>query len=134
MKPKLAEFFPTKAIDFQAAYQYGRAAGRPDQIGAPREAAVRDYLSSILPTSAGLTKGHVIYKRVEGDEVKLDISLEFDLILFDASKATVFPWDKDGHIKAIPFEFIYGIIEVKSDITDAQVKNIAEKTLNLMIS
>lgn len=106
-------------------------AGRPDEVGAPREAMVRKYLQSILPPTIGVAKGHIIYKRLKQEELILDISLEFDILLYDAQQSTVFPWDGDELIKAIPFEHIYGVIEVKSILTDEQAQNVSKKRSEL---
>lgn len=131
MKPKLGEFFWAKTAQFWLAYQMGRSAGRPDQVGAPREAMVRKYLDSILPPAIGVSKGHIIYKRIKEQQLVLDVSLEFDVILYDAYQATVFPWDEDENIKAIPFEHVYGVIEIKSTLTDEEAANVSEKKVEL---
>lgn len=131
MKPELGEFFWTKTAQFWLAYQIGRLAGRPDQVGAPREAIVRKYLDSILPPAIGVSKGHIIYKKIKEQQLMLDVSLEFDIILYDAYQATVFPWDEDESIKAIPFEHVYGVVEVKSILTDKEAAKVSEKKVEL---
>jgi hypothetical protein len=131
MKPKLGEFFWTKTAEFWLAYQFGRLAGRPDEVGAPREEMVRKFLASILPPTIGIAKGHIIYKKIIEENIRLDISLEFDIILYDARISPVFPWDGDERIKAIPFEHIYGIIEVKSILNDSQIENVSLKKSEL---
>lgn len=82
--------------------------------GDSREVAVIDFLSQVFPNAYGFSKGEIFDSSGAN-------SGEVDIIMYDTLHSPVF---KDGSDKIYcPNESSYGAIEVKSNLTKAELKN-----------
>ncbi len=79
--------------------------------GENREQVLMDFLSEHLPSKYGVAKGEVITKSGER-------SHSADLIIFDRTSCPVL---YSGRTKIIPIDGVYGIIEVKSVLSKAEL-------------
>jgi hypothetical protein len=90
------------------------------QKGAAAETALIDLLRATLPANLGLTEGIVVASSGY-------VSPQQDIIIYDASESPVF--FHAGSTKAIPIEYVYAVVEVKSvlaasDVTDFSARNV----------
>ena len=85
--------------------------------GENRELLLREFLEKYLPTRYGLTKGHVITRSG-------DVSYSADIIVYDRQTCPVF---YSGVTSILPIEGVYGIIEVKSSLSKAELVDAARK-------
>jgi len=115
--------------------QYDRAKtkqlNRPIQVNAGRvaEAEFRKWLSNFLPKKYGVTSGYVISQGFT-DEQKL---LHYDVIIYDQLNSPIL-WvesnpdnSEQGSIRAIPAEYVHGILEVKSTMSMKSCKEAVKK-------
>lgn len=97
------------------------------------EKLIRSWLISFLPKKFGVCKGYIITYNPEY-EGKLE---EWDIIIYDALEAPIlFTNQKDNNynslpIRAIPVEYVRGIIEVKATLTATSVELAVKKLLKL---
>lgn len=82
------------------------------QKGFSAENAVASLLRDILPERIGISEGIVISS--EGY-----VSPQVDLILYDQISAPIF--FKTSSTKAIPIEYVYGLVEVKMDVDSQRI-------------
>ncbi|HUW44933.1 MAG TPA: DUF6602 domain-containing protein [Dehalococcoidia bacterium] len=100
--------------DFEKALS--KDSGRPDEIGAPRERQVRDFLRLLLPEKIGVAKGYVINQTG-------DVSKECDIVFFNKETCPRFILDADNDLRLFPIEEVYGIAEVKSTLDPDELEN-----------
>ena len=92
------------------------------QKGTAAETAVMTMLREVLPDRLGLTEGIVVSSSGY-------VSPQQDIIIYDLASAPVF--FRAGSTKAIPIEYVYAVIEVKTSLTAADVKQFSERNLGL---
>lgn len=95
------------------------------------EAAIRNWLSEFLPKRFGVCKGYIITTNLNYQS-NLE---EWDIIIYDALEAPIL-FIRDSGIgtekrRAIPVEYVRGIIEVKSKLTIESSKKATEKLKKL---
>lgn len=78
-----------------------------------------------------MTKGHIIYKKMVRNNVELDISSEFDIILYDINNYPAFPWNASKDLIALPYESVIGVMEVKSTLNDRSARDVDSKNVEL---
>lgn len=93
------------------------------------EAEFRAWLQKYLPKKFGVTSGYVVPSGTK-ENYKLP---HFDVIIYDQIESPIL-WieensDKsyEGKSKAIPIQYCHAIIEIKSNFTEASVKNAVHK-------
>lgn len=92
------------------------------QKGTAAETALVELLGETLPKRIGLTEGIVIASSGY-------VSPQQDIILYDADAAPIF--FQAGATKAIPIEYVYAIVEVKSTLTAADVTAFSQRNHDL---
>lgn len=92
------------------------------QKGTAAETALIEMLSDTLPKRIGLTEGIVVSSAGY-------VSPQQDIIVYDAEASPIF--FQAGSTKAIPIEFVYAVIEVKSSLTAADVKAFSRRNYEL---
>lgn len=89
------------------------------------ESVVRNWLEEFLPKRFGVCKGYIITKN-------LDYSgplEEWDIIIYDALESPIL-FNRDAK-KAIPIEYVRGVIEVKSTLNNKSAKKAEQKLRKL---
>lgn len=97
--------------------------------GYAAEACYRRWLTNFLPKKYGVTSGYII-----PDLRSLGYSLRhFDVIIYDAINSPVL-WgettldkSEQGKCRAIPSEYVYSIMEVKSSLTAKSISDAKDK-------
>ena len=101
--------------DFEAASQFQHYGTR----GTVRENTLREFLQNgRLPAKFGLGAGEVV------GQVG-DVSRQCDIIIYDAISGLSLHYDENNQI--YPIDSVYGIIEVKSSLTKAELLDSLEK-------
>ena len=99
--------------------------------GVQAEMIFRDWLNLFLPKRFAATKGYIITSRMDYDG-PLE---EWDILIYDAIEAPVLfhkdAVDKGEPKRAIPIEYVRGIIEVKSTLNIRNAKLAANKLTRL---
>lgn len=97
------------------------------------EALVRDWLSTFLPKRFGVCKGFIITTNLE-----LEGTLEeWDIIIYDAIESPILytrgeTGKNENEIKrAIPIEYVRGVIEVKATLSPKNAEKAVNKLLKL---
>lgn len=93
---------------------------RPLDRGTPREVAIRNALSAFLPRRYGVTHGHVVSAAPAW-------SRQSDVIIFNALEAPVFCQDDGFQGTVLPAESVFGVLEVKSSLSDKEFSDAADK-------
>jgi hypothetical protein len=130
--------FASNRTDILAKYDAAKArsASRPvkTQHGVAGEAALREWLSSFLPTKYRVTSGFIIPDVLESPGYKL---YHYDVIIFDALNAPVLWTDgtsdqtEQGKKRAIPARFVHSVMEVKAAFGAESAKNALDKLREL---
>ena len=119
MKPhSISKIFESTMHDFDKALS--KDSGRPDEIGAPRERQVLNFLRLFLPEKIGVAKGYVI------NQIG-DISKECDVVLFNKETCPRFIQDDVADMRLFPIEEVYGVVEVKSTLDSKELENSSMK-------
>jgi len=91
--------------------------------GNTAEAAVREWLSGFLPKRYGVTSGYIISPGIDS-RIKAP---HYDVIIYDHMESPVL-WIEDsadasvqGRSLAIPAEYVYAVLEVKSRLTSTSM-------------
>lgn len=90
------------------------------------EAKIRSWLSEFLPKKFGVTSGFVVSQNLAFGEAKLS---HFDVIIYDALNSPVLWVEKNaddselGRSRAIPAEYVQGVIEVKVALTKSSARD-----------
>ncbi|STR45182.1 DUF6602 domain-containing protein [Iodobacter fluviatilis] len=114
----ISQIFKRTLCDFKKALE--SSTGRPDEIGAPREQQVRNFLKLILPEKIGVSKGYIIN---QGG----DISKECDIVLFNKETCPRFILNEENDLRLFPIEEVYGVIEVKSTLNPTELNDALSK-------
>jgi hypothetical protein len=92
------------------------------------EALFRQWLESFLPKRFGVTSGYIIQAHNRDEK----IGPHFDIIIYDAVNSPTL-WiettpdsSEQGKRRAIPVDYIFAVIEVKSRLTKAHAKDAIE--------
>lgn len=119
------------------AYDLAKKQTINDQVktdhGVVAEALVRDWLRAFLPKRFGVCKGYIITSSLDYDG-ELE---EWDVIIYDALESPVLytrelkGQDKSDQRRAIPVEYVRGVIEVKATLTQTMVDKAIKKLLKL---
>lgn len=120
--------------DLSKIYSKGRIV--ESTHGQVAEALFRKWLQNFLPSKYGVTSGYIISQHHSFDNIeKLN---HFDVIIYDRINSPIL-WieeNKDqsaqGTNKAIPVEYVQGVIEVKANLTKYSSTSAVEK-LNQLI-
>lgn len=91
------------------------------------ESAFREWLHQFMPNKFGVTAGYII-SQVESDLIKLS---HFDIIIFDQINSPVYWTEGLEKSRAIPVEYVLGVIEVKSSLTPKAAQDAIEHLLEL---
>jgi hypothetical protein len=110
----ISQIFDSALHDFEKAFS--KDSGRPDEIGAPREKQVRDFLRLLLPEKIGVAKGYVINQAGA-------VSKECDIVFFNKETCPRFVLDADNDLRLFPIEEVYGTAEVKSTLEPDELEN-----------
>ncbi len=90
----------------------------------------RKYLASFLPRKYGVAKGHIITRSLTY-EGPLE---EWDILIYDALEAPVL-YVRDGSggtpRLGIPVQHVYGVVEVKATLNQANSRKVTNKLLKL---
>lgn len=90
----------------------------PGEKGGEREASLRDFLFSYLPSKYGVSNGEIV-------DVYGEISSQCDLVIYDHLNCPLLLAGKDYRI--FPSEPVFATIEVKSVLTSQELKDAAKK-------
>lgn len=102
-----------QAKDVENGFEKAKAFAQKGNIGAFRESVIRDFLRPFLPARYGLGTGEVFSRDDEQ-------SRQIDVVIFDSVFSPVlFPNDP---VSLYPAESVYGAIEVKSNLTAAELE------------
>lgn len=104
---------------FSAARSALKHAG---QKGTAAETALIELLSAVLPRRIGLTEGVVVSSTGY-------VSPQQDIIIYDADNSPVL--FNMGATKAIPIEYVYAVIEVKSSLSSSDVRAFSNRNYEL---
>jgi len=121
--------FLTAKADLLAAYDRAREQSRAHEVatyhGVVAEAEFRRWLSEFLPQRYGVTPGYIV-SQFARDTVKLP---HFDVVIYDRLESPVL-WieghsdaSPHGRSRAIPVEYVRGVIEVKSSFEPSTVRD-----------
>lgn len=113
----LKKFF--SAVEDSLLAQFHRAGfiTHSGDKGENREQILRDFLTQHLPSKYGITNGQIITK--EGKQ-----SHSADIIIYDKLHCPILYAE---HTAILPIEGVYGIIEVKSDLSKPEFLDAARK-------
>lgn len=113
----LTDFFERVEETLLARYRQTSLVHHAGDRGENREEILRDFLNQHLPKKYGVLKGEVITS-VGGH------SHSADVIVYDALNAPVL---YSGRTAVVPIESVYGIIEVKSSLSKAELLDTTPK-------
>lgn len=113
--------FASNRTEILAKYDLAKVqeASRPIKTGrgVAGEAAIREWLSSYLPTKYRVTSGYIIPDVIQTPDYKL---YHHDVVIFDALNAPVL-WTEGnpdqselGRRRAIPAKYVHAVLEIKS--------------------
>ncbi len=136
--PNLAwEQFLIARDEMLAAYDNARLHSRKRQVqtghGVVAEAEFRKWLSNFLPKRYGVSSGFIISQGLPNSE-KL---VHYDVIIYDQLESPILWIDGSpdssvqGRSLAIPVEYVYGVIEVKSAFNKKSAKQAVEQVAKL---
>jgi hypothetical protein len=114
---QFAEFLERIEATILAQFQASGFVEHSGDKGENREDILRDFLSKHLPPRYGVTKGEILTS--EGDR-----SHSADVIIYDAVNCPVLYAERTA---ILPVEGVYGIIEVKSALSKAELINALSK-------
>lgn len=116
-----------------AAYEYAKAisSGKAVKVdhGLCAEAAFRSWLEGFLPARFGVTSGFILTQgNLEDDTLR-----HFDVIIYDKIECPILWTEKNldksdqGQSRAIPVDYVRGVLEVKSTFNKKSVDKAFEK-------
>lgn len=119
-----------------ADYDRAKAASQSHKVptyhGNAGESAIRDWLLRFLPERYGVTPGYIV-AQTPGDQHLP----HYDVIIYDKLNAPII-WIEDdtdhspkGQSRAIPVEYVRGVVEVKATLTTAHAKKAIEHLAEL---
>jgi len=105
--------------EFEQSGEYGHTVTQ----GSYREDQLAEFLrDGRLPHKYKVLKGEIVSSKTGTAE-------HFDLIIFDSSRAPI--WKQSQSISVVPIEGVSGIIEVKSSLSKAELRDALEKIKKL---
>lgn len=113
----LKQLFKSIEKTILAKYEQSSCIYHQGDKGENREEFLIEFLREHLPLKYGITKGEVM--TIHGER-----SHAIDIIIYDALNCPVF---YSGKTKILPIEGVYGIIEVKSSLSKAELLDAASK-------
>lgn len=130
--------FLQNKIEMLAAYEYAKAisSGKPVKEvdrGLYAEAAFRSWLEGFLPARFGVTSGFIL---TQGN-LKDDTLRHFDVIIYDKIECPILWTEKNldksnqGQSRAIPVEYVRGVLEIKSAFNRKSVNDAFKKLREL---
>lgn len=129
--------FLTARREMLDAYDRAREKARSHEVqvyhGNVAEAQFRDWLASFLPKRYGVTAGYIIS---QGAAVETKAP-HFDVIIYDALESPVLWVEGDpdtsaqGSSRAIPAEYVLGVLEVKASLSPSTMKQAVEHLSDL---
>lgn len=108
-------------LDFEQIQSQVKHAG---ERGSEREASLRTFLQSYLPTKYAVTDGEIV------DEFR-QTSKQCDLIIYDQLNCPLLLAGKDYRV--FPVEPVFATIEVKSVLSTAELRDASEKIKSVKI-
>jgi len=105
-EPILKEYFNNTANVLWAEYERSRGQNSSTNLGTNREHFCRNFLSKVLPLKLKVTKGEIIDTR-DNSTGQLDV-----IIIRDDAPAITY-----GEVETYLAEGVFGVIEVKSNLT-----------------
>jgi hypothetical protein len=113
----LSDFFQRVEETLLARFRESGFVAHAGDKGENREEILREFLERHLPRKYGVLKGEII--TASGDR-----SHSADIIIFDALNAPVL---YRGKTAVVPIESVYGLIEVKSSLSKAELLDATRK-------
>lgn len=113
----LKQLFKSIEKTILAQYEQSSSIYHQGDKGENREEFLIEFLRTHLPLKYGVTKGEVM--TIHGER-----SHAIDIIIYDALNCPVF---YAGKTKILPIEGVYGIIEVKSSLSKAELLDATNK-------
>jgi hypothetical protein len=101
--------------------------------GKVAEAEFRKWLSNFLPRRYAVTPGYIVSQGLKSDQK----APHFDVIIYDALDAPVlwveenFDASPPGQSRAIPAEYVLGVLEVKSSLSATSSKSAVNHLIDL---
>ena len=125
--------FLQNKISMLDSYERAKAtsSGKPLKVdhGTVAEAAFRNWLTDFLPARFGVTSGYILTQgNLEDDTLR-----HFDVIIYDKIECPVLWIEKNsdrsnqGQSKAIPVDYVRGVLEIKSTFNRESVSKAFEK-------
>jgi len=125
--PSMIDIFGLLADKMQSYFnRTKRLVGRPDEKGIPREEVVFEFFKEFMPSNIGVSKGYII-------NLNGDYSNECDIILHRKNSSPILKISPTQNIHIIPIEDVYGVIEVKSKLTNKEIENCVKKQQSLVL-
>ena len=131
------QFLATKQemlYQYELAKKYSESHIVQISQGNVAEAVFRKWLKGFLPSKYGVTSGYIVSQNREFGELKLP---HYDVIIYDELNSPTL-WieenednSKQGNTRAIPAEYVTGVIEVKSNMTAKSSKDALNKIREL---
>jgi|ERR1017187_2279239 hypothetical protein len=118
----LIEALRRQTPDVKNGYEKAKSFAQRGDRGAFREAVIQDFLRPFLPPRFGLGTGEVFAH--DGNQ-----SNQMDVVIFDAIFSTVL--FRNGPVSLFPAESVYGSIEVKSNLTTAELESACANAASL---
>lgn len=118
--------FQAEAGDIAAARtrsQYIHRGGNIRSAGDEVETSVRSYLERRLPKNYTVHHGHFL-------DVSLSLTPQLDIMIADGGRFPVFFRGRDG-LEYLPYEGVHAFGEVKSSITNQDVRDFMRKVSNI---
>jgi hypothetical protein len=111
----LVKYLALQAQKLRVDLQAARLFVGTTNVGNVAENAVRRFLRSILPERYSIGVGEAIAPN-GGLPLRVEQTQQKDVLIYDPYGSTAFGWDESG-INLFPVESIYGVIEVKTNIS-----------------
>ena len=121
--------------DFKSARDMSENRPTDTDKGRHAEALFRDWLEDFLPSKYGVTSGYIIS---QGDSILSSDALKgklrhYDVIIYNRLDSPVLWTEKSpdhslsGRIRAIPAEYVHGVLEVKSSFNARSIADALKK-------
>lgn len=131
------QFLTTKQemlYQYELAKQYSKSHIVQVSHGKVAEGVFRNWLEGFLPDRYGVTSGYIVSQNKEFHNLSLP---HYDVIIYDKLNSPTL-WieknpdnSKQGDTRAIPAEYVKGVIEVKSNMTAKSSKDAVSKIREL---
>jgi len=122
-KSKLVEYLNLRAEQLRTDLRGARLFLGTTDTGNIAEHAVREFLVSLLPAKYSVGVGEVINAEVPD---RIDQSQQKDVVIYDQYINTILGWGS-SNTSLFPVESVYGVLEVKTSISNQATFNKAVK-------